>query len=67
MHSPWGSLYPIIEKTGWSLNYILWKVSYANIQLIINDQPNFKKVTAPTKEAAKPISGQGLVSTFNFE
>ncbi|RYF26597.1 MAG: hypothetical protein EOO42_01145 [Flavobacteriales bacterium] len=63
MHSPFGTLFPVIEKTGWSLNYIKWQVSWATIQLILADQPGFSK---PKKGAKKVIktTGKELASKF---
>lgn len=42
MHSPWGVINQIMEKKGWSLNYILEKISWINIQMLAKD--NIKMV-----------------------
>ncbi|MGY3054384.1 hypothetical protein ACVWYG_002591 [Pedobacter sp. UYEF25] len=64
MHSPWGALYPIIEKTGWKLNYILWGVSWINLQLIIADQPAFTKSKKAGATTVTQIAGKDLASKF---
>ncbi|MEZ2337692.1 hypothetical protein AB6735_18745 [Mucilaginibacter sp. RCC_168] len=42
MNSPWGLYYSIIEKTGWTWHYMLWKVSWINIQMMLADAPRYK-------------------------
>jgi len=59
MHSPWGVIYQIVKETGWSWHYILWKVSRANIMLMIADRSVFK--TKPDgEEKVVEDTGQGL-------
>ncbi|WP_286755511.1 hypothetical protein [Roseivirga sp. UBA838] len=43
MNSPWGYLGQVAMKTGWSLDYILWKVNRVNIDLMLSDQPYLSK------------------------
>jgi len=62
MHSPWGAMYPIMEKTGWTLHYILWKVSWANIQLILSDSPG---VRTKTKSDKITLTGKQAADMFN--
>ena len=42
MHSPWGIPYQLVHETGWSWHTILWKVSRANLMLMMADRSNFK-------------------------
>ncbi|UAB84975.1 hypothetical protein INR75_02795 [Zunongwangia sp. SCSIO 43204] len=42
MHSPWGMLYQLVHETGWSWHTILWKVTRANLLLMMADRSNFK-------------------------
>jgi len=60
MHSPFGTLYPIIEKTGWSLHRILWRESWLKIQLIMADAPGVKMVKV--EEEVKRDTKQGLLA-----
>lgn len=60
MHSPWGMLYQIVHETGWSLHYLLWKVSRANIMLMMADRSNFKHLKP--EDQVKPESGADLAS-----
>lgn len=43
MNSPWGYLGQVAMKTGWNLDYIQWKVSRVNIDLMLSDQPYLGK------------------------
>lgn len=43
MHSPWGIIGQMCEKHGWTLEYILEKVSLANIYLLMADKPRMVK------------------------
>jgi hypothetical protein len=54
MHSPWGMLFEIIKQTGWTWHYVLWKVSRANLLLMIADQAYIK-----TKKEPKVKEGNG--------
>ncbi|MGV3705450.1 MAG: hypothetical protein ACO1NU_08730 [Arcticibacter sp.] len=50
----------IIEKTGWSLHYLYWKVSWINVRMMISDAPSFgKKKDEPKK---KKMSGKEAVA-----
>jgi hypothetical protein len=54
LHSPWGMLFEIIKQTGWTWHYVLWKVSRANLLLMIADQAYIK-----TKKEPKVKEGNG--------
>lgn len=43
MNSPFGVLFQIVKETGWTMHYILWQVSWANIMLMLADRPSFGK------------------------
>lgn len=45
MHSPFGIAMQIVKETGWTLHYVLWKVSWATIMLMLADRPSLKKKT----------------------
>ena len=40
-HSPFGSIWQIASATGWSLHYILWRVDYLTLRLMLLDQPRY--------------------------
>lgn len=50
MHSPWGWIGALVEKTGWSLHYILWKVSRTNLMAMMADKPDVKYQEASDTE-----------------
>lgn len=39
LNSLWGSIWSIAEKTGWTVDYILWRVSWVNLRLMLADAP----------------------------
>jgi hypothetical protein len=40
--SIWGNTFHVlIEKFGWTLDYILWGISFVNIQMILLDAPEY--------------------------
>ena len=43
MHSPWGILDQICESKGWTIEYVLEKVSWANVQMLAVDKVRFIK------------------------
>ena len=57
LHSPWGSLFEIVRETGWTLHYVLWKVSRANIHLMMADRSRWETIKndteAPIQETGK--------------
>lgn len=51
-------LYQIVHETGWTLHYILWKVSRANLMLMMADRSNFKNI----KDQVQEQSGSDLAN-----
>ena len=49
LNSPWGTIWSIQEKTGWTHRYVLWEESWLNIQMKLMDAP--RVVTAKRKKA----------------
>lgn len=37
----WGSLWSVCTSTGWTLEQILWKISWVNLQMMIVDAPRY--------------------------
>jgi len=48
-------LFQIVKETGWSWHDVLWKVSRANIMLMMADRSHFKMI----KEEDKIIKDDG--------
>ena len=42
MKSPWGSRGELCKYFGWTYSYLLWEISWINIQLMIADMPRTK-------------------------
>ena len=53
-HSPFGFIWQIASQTGWSIHYILWKVPYPTLLMMMNDAPRY--VTA--EEMKKKVRGE---------
>ena len=45
-HSPFGIIWQIAAATGWSVHYILWKVSYQTLALMLADAPGYRSKNA---------------------
>jgi hypothetical protein len=37
MNSPWGSFSAIMERYGWTFDYLLWGISWFNVELMLHD------------------------------
>lgn len=57
LHSPWGPLYEFIKATGWPMHAALWKISRANMLMMIADQAGYRYKT--TDEEKKPVKASG--------
>ncbi|WP_017258396.1 hypothetical protein [Pedobacter arcticus] len=53
MNSPFGLIYKIAQDTGWTVHYILWKVSWAQIQMMLADAPGLRKKPKQVKKGTK--------------
>lgn len=65
MHSPWGVLFEIIKETGWTRHYVLWKVSRANLMLMMADRSRLKYGQKGDAEEAELSTGSSLAKKFN--
>lgn len=41
LHSPWGIIAMLAEKTGWTYHYILHRVAWVNIRMMLADAPRY--------------------------
>jgi|ADurb_H2B_03_Slu_FD_contig_21_1068536_length_645_multi_6_in_0_out_0_2 hypothetical protein len=64
LHSPWGTIWSIVSATGWSVDYILWGISWMNIQMMIADAPHY--VTGDTPRRGKPIENEADLAIFLY-
>ena len=42
MHSHWGLNFSIVKETGYTLHYLMWGISWVNLQLMLADAPSYK-------------------------
>ena len=49
-HSPFGIIWQIASATGWSVHYILWKVNYQTLSLMLADAPRYVTAAEPKKQ-----------------
>lgn len=55
-HSPFGFIWQIAAATGWSVHYILWKVPYPTLLLMLSDAPHW--VEGGQKKKLRGIPGK---------
>lgn len=55
-------LHQVISETGWTWHYVLWKVSRANIMLMMSDRSNVKSVKK--EDIVIEDSGKNLAARF---
>jgi len=51
-HSPFGMIWQIASATGWSVHYILWKVPYPTLLLMMQDAPHWEDGETKPKAGA---------------
>nr|DAE96379.1 MAG TPA: hypothetical protein [Caudoviricetes sp.] len=44
MNSQWGYRGEILKNFGWSYDYLLWGISWLNLQTMLNDAPRIKDI-----------------------
>ncbi|QTE36029.1 hypothetical protein J3L18_23235 [Mucilaginibacter gossypii] len=42
MHSPWGINYSILKELGFTWDYLMWKISWVNVLMMLADAPRYK-------------------------
>ncbi len=52
-HSPFGIIWQIASATGWSVHYILWKVNYQTLSLMLADAPRYVTAAEPKKQTTE--------------
>jgi len=55
----WGGLFDVLlEKYGWTFNYLIWEISYTNVQMLLSDSIQTFSNTGKDKSANETkISG----------
>lgn len=53
MNSPWGYRGELLKQFGWTYDYLLWGISWLNVQMMIKDAPRTKE--QPTDDEGRPI------------
>ena len=52
-HSPFGFLWQIADATGWSIDYILYKVNYQTLIMMLSDAPRYRSGSGRRTHADK--------------
>ncbi len=55
-HSPFGVIWQIATETGWSKDYIMWKINYQTLMMMMADAVRYVK---DGKKNNKGRSGRG--------
>lgn len=59
-HSPWGVLWQIATATGWSVHYILWRVNYQTLMMMLADAPRYLSKSEREKKDKARTKGKSL-------
>jgi len=66
-HSPFGILWQIVAATGWSREYIMWKVNYQTLRMMLADAPHYesrrRSKAGGNENGGKPKSTVGFFQT----
>ena len=69
-HSPFGIVWQIASATGWTLHYILWKVNFQTLAMMLADAPHYvtlpAKRTGVTSPEESPDTAQLFQSKLNL-
>ena len=69
-HSPFGIVWQIASATGWTLHYILWKVNFQTLAMMLADAPHYEtlpaKRTGVTSPEESPDTAQLFQSKLNL-
>ncbi|MDO3641977.1 hypothetical protein [Mucilaginibacter sp. L3T2-6] len=60
MNSPWGIEINILKELHWTRHYLLWRIPWPHVQLMLADAPRFKTGKTEPK-------GRELESLEDFE
>lgn len=58
MNSPWGIEISILKELHWTRDYLLWKISWANVQMMLADAPSFKSGSASAGKKGKDLESE---------
>lgn len=60
--SMWGTIIsPLAEKYGWTMDYIVWGISYANIQMLLADAPKTVFLSEKERKRIRPRNRQNVI------
>jgi len=66
-HSPFGFVWQIASQTGWSVHYILWKVPYSTLLLMMADAPRYVSAEELKRQKTRDMrqkTKQGVLGFF---
>lgn len=62
-HSPFGVLWQVVAATGWSVKYVMWKINYQTLIMMIADQPRWLN-GKQAKEADRLRNKKSVIQHF---
>lgn len=66
--SVWGSIVDVAcERYGWTVDYVLWGVSYCNLIMLLNDHVNTIYLTDDERKLARVSSNDNVINADNRE
>jgi len=57
-HSPFGFIWQVASATGWNLHYIMWKIPYVTLLLMMQDSPRWVDDSKSLPEPHKKVHGK---------
>ena len=58
---------PLAEKYGWTLDYILWDISFANLQMLMADAPKTVMLTEDERKRIHPKQSKDIVKADDMQ
>lgn len=63
-HSPFGFIWQVADATGWSVDYILNKVNYQTLIMMLSDAPRYVKKKTKNRTNTAEEEGDEIVGYF---
>jgi len=63
-HSPFGFIWQTASQTGWSIRYILWKVPYPALLMMMTDAPRYLSAEELKRKKRKTAKGKNALGFF---
>lgn len=62
MNSPWGMIFNLVKETNLTWDFIMWKIGWINIKMMLADAPSYKP--GKTEQQAEPLESEDDFKEF---